>query len=273
MAPLKSNATMGDTLRLNVGGKLFETTRATLCAEDPSMLASLFRPDSPFAPPTELDGEIFLDRNPATFGYIVDYLRDECHLLVNPPQELLKRLRVDADFYGLVGLVAACDAILLSMNETVRLCVGGKYFVTTRTTLSNADANSKFSDMFSSAMECILPREKDGTIFLDLNPASFGYVLDYLRNERRLMEPPPLHLVDRLRTDGRILGLYGLANYTPTPKFVGCFEHMVVPLHQFQSSSLGDSGWRIAHVIPAIHGVNSLFNNRPAKVLLEWESA
>jgi hypothetical protein len=272
MAPLDSNTGMGDALRLNVGGKLFVTTRATLCAEDASMLASLFSPDSQFAPPTELDGEIFLDHNPATFGYILDYLRDGCHLLVNPPQELLKRLRVDADYYSLVGLVTACDAMLLTLNETIRLCVGGKYFVTTRKTLSNADADSKLSQMFSPAMECNLPREKDGVIFLDLNPASFGYILDYLRDERRLIAPPPDHLVDRLQADGRNLGLRGLADYTRTPKFVGCFEHMVVLASDPESSSQGDNGWRIAQVIPAVYGTGIL-RTTPPKVLLEREVA
>lgn len=263
---------MGDALRLNVGGKLFVTTRATLCAEKASMLATLFSPDSQFAQPSELYGEIILDRNPATFGYILDYLRDGCHLLVNPPEELLKRLRVDADYYGLAGLVAACDAILLPIHETIRLCVGGKHFVTTRRTLSNADAGSELLKMFSPEMECNLPRENDGTIVLDLNPASFDYILDYLRNKRRVMSPPPDHLVHRLQADGRILGLRGLANYTRTPKFVGSFEHILVLPSVLESSSLGESGWRIAQVIPAVYS-ESILRSTPPKVLLEREIA
>ena len=65
-----------DIIRLNVGGQHFITTRATLCAVEGSVLATMFCSDSNFAPPIEIEGkEVFLDRNPIAFGYILDYLR------------------------------------------------------------------------------------------------------------------------------------------------------------------------------------------------------
>jgi hypothetical protein len=104
-------------IRLNVGGQHFVTTRATLCAVEGSLLANIFRSDSTFAPPIEtIGGEVFLDRNPIAFGYILDYLRDGCRMVVdlsnNYEGALLQRLRTDADYFGLDDLVHYCDAEL-----------------------------------------------------------------------------------------------------------------------------------------------------------------
>ena len=97
-----------DIIRLNVGGQHFITTRATLCAVEGSLLTSMFCLDSNFAPPIEIEGKVFLDRNPIVFGYILDYLRDGCHVMVDLPsnnneEALLQRLRTDADYFGLDG--------------------------------------------------------------------------------------------------------------------------------------------------------------------------
>jgi hypothetical protein len=102
---------MNDILRLSVGGQLYVTTRATLCAEEGSMLAKKFIPDSQFAPPTEIEpGIIFVDRNPATFDLILDYLRNGCRMVARPPSNLRLLLRAEADYFGLVKLVEACDS-------------------------------------------------------------------------------------------------------------------------------------------------------------------
>lgn len=105
---------MNDIVRLNVGGQHFVTTRATLCAVEDSMLAKMFHCESQFAEPAEITkGEIFLDRNPAAFLHVLDFLRDGCRLSVDiSSKEMLQRLRADADYFGLLGLVNACDAKL-----------------------------------------------------------------------------------------------------------------------------------------------------------------
>jgi hypothetical protein len=59
---------MEEIIRLNVGGRHFVTTRQTLCAEAGSMLAVQF----------DLDGAIFIDRNPQTFEIVLDYFRNGC---------------------------------------------------------------------------------------------------------------------------------------------------------------------------------------------------
>jgi hypothetical protein len=101
----------------------------TLCAVEGSLLANMFRSDSNFAPPIEIDGggggggEVFLDRNPISFGYILDYLRDGCRVMVDLPsnnndeEALLQRLRTDADYFGLEGLVLYCDTKLSTIKN------------------------------------------------------------------------------------------------------------------------------------------------------------
>jgi hypothetical protein len=118
-----------DIIRLNVGGQHFITSRVTLCAVEGSLLANMFRSDSNFAPPIEIDGggggggEVFLDRNPISFGYILDYLRDGCRVMVDLPsnnndeEALLQRLLTDADYFGLEGLVLYCDTKLSIISK------------------------------------------------------------------------------------------------------------------------------------------------------------
>jgi hypothetical protein len=100
---------MDDIIKLNVGGRLFATSRATLCAEAGSMLAAKFDPASNFAPPKELDGGVFLDRDPITFRYVLYYLRNGCQVVFDIPDDLVKAVGAEADYFGLTVLKGACD--------------------------------------------------------------------------------------------------------------------------------------------------------------------
>ena len=99
---------MDDILRLNVGGRIFLTTRATLCAEGGSMLANKFDPASPFAAPVEFEGAIFLDRDPGSFQYVLSYLRDGCRARFGTKGVDVTQLEADAEYFGLVGLQTFC---------------------------------------------------------------------------------------------------------------------------------------------------------------------
>lgn len=73
------------------------------------MLATKFYEESSFAPPAQVDGAIFLDRNPETFVYVLEYLRNGCQTKFDIPSELLKRVEADADYFGLKGLKKFCS--------------------------------------------------------------------------------------------------------------------------------------------------------------------
>ena len=102
-------------LTINVGGTFFMTTRATLCAEKGSMLATMFEEDSPFGElNTDETGTIFLDSDPATFTWILNYLRRNC---AKPPKSILEQLRADADYFGITGLTDLIDARVEALEK------------------------------------------------------------------------------------------------------------------------------------------------------------
>lgn len=95
--------TVSDWIRLNVGGKLFVTSRSTLLAKEPlSMLARMFADDNNMYlmnPSTTDDtGAYLIDRSPEYFEPILNYLRHGNVILdnnINP-----KGVLEEAVFYG-----------------------------------------------------------------------------------------------------------------------------------------------------------------------------
>uniref|UniRef100_A0A1D1YEY4 BTB/POZ domain-containing protein At2g24240 n=1 Tax=Anthurium amnicola TaxID=1678845 RepID=A0A1D1YEY4_9ARAE len=96
----------GDRVRLNVGGKIFETTATTLAgAGRDSMLGALL--DDDWNPCRRGGGgeeeEHFIDRNPDCFAVLLDLLRTgELHVPPDMSERLLYR---EALFYGLLDHV------------------------------------------------------------------------------------------------------------------------------------------------------------------------
>jgi len=96
-----------DIVRLNVGGELFTTTRATLIRYPDSMLGAMFSGAMDTA--RDESGCYFIDRDGTTFRHILNFLR--CGQLVLPSGfSQLDLLAVESDFYRLDPLI---DAILL----------------------------------------------------------------------------------------------------------------------------------------------------------------
>ena len=140
---------MDDIIKLNVGGQLFVTTRGTLCACSGSMLAIKFDKDTKFAQPTTcttimsssdaVDGDrddgngdteaaaaaVFIDRDPDTFKYILNYLRGRCNVdMFGLPSSssMLQQLRADADYFGLNELKSYCERKLTpARNDSIPL--------------------------------------------------------------------------------------------------------------------------------------------------------
>ena len=57
----------GEVVTLNVGGRLFTTTRTTLTSEPDSVLGRMFDPTSSLPPARMVDGAFFIDANPNVF--------------------------------------------------------------------------------------------------------------------------------------------------------------------------------------------------------------
>jgi len=243
-----------DVLRLNVGGKHFVTRRGTLCVVEGSLLEKMFRTDSNFAPATELQGEIFLDRDPMAFGHVLNYLRDGCRLVVDLKNDeaMLQRLRVDADYFGLKELVDECGRQLRSIpnnDDALRLNVGGKHFVTRRGTLCTVEG-SLLKNMFRTDSN-FAPTELQGEIFLDRNPMAFGHVLDYLRDGCRLVVDlrNDKAMLQRLRTDAGYFGLKELTNECD-------MQLRIDDEYEYEDSNRchGGSGWKMFKIYQNAEG-------------------
>ncbi len=102
-----------EVVELNVGGRIFVTTRSTLCKHSNSMLAAMFSGD---LQPAQQDkqGRFFIDRNGDHFAMILAYLRDEPLQL--PGFGMQRRaLEAEARFYQVVqGMLLAASMIVFS---------------------------------------------------------------------------------------------------------------------------------------------------------------
>ncbi|KAH7721790.1 BTB/POZ domain-containing protein KCTD17 [Aphelenchoides avenae] len=92
----------GGIVRLNVGGKLFETTVQTLCKEPDSFLARFCEIDGMQPRVKDASGAFFIDRDPRYFRVILNYLRSSSVDLEGNIS--LETLLAEADFYCLRGL-------------------------------------------------------------------------------------------------------------------------------------------------------------------------
>ncbi|KAJ3283690.1 hypothetical protein HK104_010271 [Borealophlyctis nickersoniae] len=118
-----------DTVTINVGGRLFTTTRSTLTRYPTSMLAKLAAwPHDETTETTESSPSSstpLIDRNPDTFELV--YLRDNrvtlscmCRECGCKTEMALKALKADAHFYGLEELEERVDGMLGEKDEERR---------------------------------------------------------------------------------------------------------------------------------------------------------
>lgn len=106
MKRLRSNSNM-DVVTINVGGKLYQTTRTTL-VNVPGMLSSMF--EGPMKAGGTVDGNVFIDRDGELFGYVLSFLRNGT--LIVPDNDHIKRmLRLEFDYFS-IDVRKRVDAII-----------------------------------------------------------------------------------------------------------------------------------------------------------------
>lgn len=102
-----------EVLVLNVGGTKFETTRETLTKVPGSFFETLL--SGRWNPSLDRDGCIFIDREPAVFGYILNYLRDYPRVTLNPyalQHGQIVLLSEEAKFYQLTTLSKVLEYVI-----------------------------------------------------------------------------------------------------------------------------------------------------------------
>jgi len=91
--------TQKDKIVLNVGGKRFTTSLITLRSIKGTFLEEMFRKGANTT--SCADGSFFIDRDPSTFGYVLDYLRSGDLLVKSDDSNVRMQLLDDADFFKL----------------------------------------------------------------------------------------------------------------------------------------------------------------------------
>ncbi|KAJ3286883.1 hypothetical protein HK104_008845 [Borealophlyctis nickersoniae] len=107
---------------LNVGGRIFSTTRSTLLNYPDSMLAGLCRFHTSTPPSDSLSGipTIFIDRDPDLFAVVLGYLRtNEVHLT---PTVTKAAIASEAVYYGLPGIVDILNTLDRPSSTTYYAC-------------------------------------------------------------------------------------------------------------------------------------------------------
>ena len=102
----------GRIIRLLVGGREHATTRDTLSMVPDSFLDRLVAGELPST--LDEQGRYFIDRNGELFVFVLDWLRTagDLEIVARQPADVLGRLRIEADFYGIDDLAAACSTNL-----------------------------------------------------------------------------------------------------------------------------------------------------------------
>ena len=93
--------TSGMIVKLNIGGQLFVTSKETLMGQGINMLSALIQHSNPAQ---LLDGHYFIDRDPETFRWILNYLRGS---KVLPPKDSteMSLLKEEAQYFAMDNLV------------------------------------------------------------------------------------------------------------------------------------------------------------------------
>jgi len=119
--------TFEDPITLNIGGKYFTTSLATLRSKSDTFLEKMFRSNTSTAT-CSADGSFFIDRDPSTFGYVLEYLRNDDILMRSGDRSIRMQVYEDAEFFQLPdGLKeylrwsSLDDGIALSFSEFIFL--------------------------------------------------------------------------------------------------------------------------------------------------------
>jgi len=140
-----------DPIILNVGGARFSTTLDTLRTGNDTFFDKMFGNGSITA--CSADGTIFIDRNPKTFQYILDFIRNGDIVVKSTDRDLRYKLHEDAEFFelsnelkeylrfiSLAGIDLSLSEVTWLNNELPGRKLGGLLFDTSK----DGDAASTF---------------------------------------------------------------------------------------------------------------------------------
>jgi len=107
-ASLDNKGKESDWVTLNVGGRLFATTRSTLTKDKDSMLAKMF--GEHWSSTTDASGSYLIDRTPEYFAPILNYLR--CGVLVIDDGVNAEGVLQEAKFFNITSILDRLNTIV-----------------------------------------------------------------------------------------------------------------------------------------------------------------
>uniref|UniRef100_A0AC34F4D3 BTB domain-containing protein n=1 Tax=Panagrolaimus sp. ES5 TaxID=591445 RepID=A0AC34F4D3_9BILA len=102
-------------IKLNVGGKVFQTHRQTLSREENSFLARLCQEPESLPSDRDDEGAFLIDRDPEYFSSVLNYLRHGKLILNRGLTE--EGLLEEAEFYNMPGLITLCKENILNKSK------------------------------------------------------------------------------------------------------------------------------------------------------------
>ncbi|CAD5222084.1 unnamed protein product [Bursaphelenchus xylophilus] len=110
-----NTARLHSWVRLNVGGKVFMTTRQTLCREPNSFLARLCQNDELLTSEKDETGAFLIDRDAEYFSSVLNFLRHGKLILDKGLSE--EGLIEEAEFYNIPHLISLCQERLIERSK------------------------------------------------------------------------------------------------------------------------------------------------------------
>jgi hypothetical protein len=171
-----------DVIRLNAGGEIIMTTRATLTRVPKSTLALMFNGRWQERLPKDFDENIFLDYDPVLFRHLIEQLQTLENgnspvfypplspSLIVPFEKMLRKLGFNA---------AAASS---SSDEIIALNVGGEQMITRQNTLTRVPQSKLAAIILRSKVN---NKDANGNLFLDHDPKLFRHLLDQLRQQKQ----------------------------------------------------------------------------------------
>ena len=155
-------------------------------------------------------------------------------------------------------------------SELVKLNVGGKHYITTRSTLSGCGENF-FTQMLEHANSGKLTHETDekGYIFIDRNGELFEYVLDYLRNGT-LICTKKMKLRKRVEKELEFYGMRNSLDFAKLREKIGKEldkSTLVIENSIRRAMEEGKTNWELTHSTPIpdsdsdSHRISNLFKS------------
>lgn len=92
---------MAEIIELNIGGTIYLTIKSTLLSEPDSLFESILNQESK---PIDSNNRLFIDRDGALFGYILDYLRNKNEFVKPENKQDLIRLKNEASYFKIENL-------------------------------------------------------------------------------------------------------------------------------------------------------------------------